>query len=94
MYKVGQCLEEGKGIPRNETEAVKWYQKSAEKNNVEGKEALGRCYACGIGVAKDLHQARIWYIFAAAGILTMGDGGVSQAPAKGSFVLIFQRRNR
>jgi TPR repeat protein len=31
LYGIGLCFENGQGVPKNVTEAVKWYRKAAEK---------------------------------------------------------------
>ena len=33
QYKLGSCYYNGQGVETNYTEAVKWFRKSAEKNN-------------------------------------------------------------
>lgn len=41
-------------------EAVKWYEKLAEKDDPQGMHALGVCYLDGTGVKKDLNKAEEW----------------------------------
>lgn len=49
-------------IPKDEQEAVKWYQMAAENNYLDAQIALGSCYESGRGVHKDLKQAACWYL--------------------------------
>lgn len=43
------------------SEAVKWYRKAAEQDNVTAQYNLGICYELGHGVTKDLQEAIRWY---------------------------------
>ncbi|MDR4494815.1 MAG: SEL1-like repeat protein [Nitrospirales bacterium] len=47
-------------------EAVKWYRKSADQNYNDGLFNLGRAYEHGIGLSKDLVQAKSYYARAVA----------------------------
>src|SRR5258706_13297275 len=44
---------QGKGVPKNEVEAAKWFRKSAEQGYVYAQSSLGLCYEDGEGVLKD-----------------------------------------
>lgn len=55
IYKSGDLL------PQNIDEAIKYYQKAAEKGMVSALVELGRIYEYGIGVDKDVHNAIFWY---------------------------------
>src|SRR5450759_2224210 len=46
---------------KGDSEAVKWFRKAAEQNNVESQYNLGLCYASGEGVTKDYVEAIKWY---------------------------------
>ncbi len=59
---LGNCYYHGNyGVEKNFNEAVKWYRKAAEQENVFAQCNLAYCYESGEGVEKDLHQAVIWY---------------------------------
>ena len=58
---LGVCYERGRGVAKDEAEAVKWYRKAAEQNYALAQYNLGVCYATGQGVAKDEAEAVKWY---------------------------------
>ena len=45
----------------NYAEAVKWYRKAAERGHAPAQCMFGFCYEMGLGVPKDVNQARGWY---------------------------------
>jgi TPR repeat protein len=51
----------GKGVPEDDAEAVKWYRKAAEQGHEFAQYNLGLMYANGRGVAADKNEARKWY---------------------------------
>jgi TPR repeat protein len=53
--------QNGRGVTKDESEAVKWYRKSAEQGNEPAQYNLGVMYANGLGVAKDESEAVKWY---------------------------------
>lgn len=63
---LGFFYEHGHGVKADPVEAVKWFRKSADQNNPDGLFHMGRAYEQGIGVTKDLGQARTYYTKAAA----------------------------
>ena len=46
---------------KDEVEAVKWYRKAAEQNDVKAQYTLAGCYSKGEGIAKDPVEAVKWY---------------------------------
>jgi hypothetical protein len=55
-------LQFGQGVEKNEAEALKWYQKSAEAGNAYAQANMGVFYQAGrCGVAKDFAKAAEWY---------------------------------
>jgi S1-C subfamily serine protease len=48
-------------LTTNYTDAVKWYQKSAEQGVAGAQAQLGICYQNGFGVPKDNEQCVKWY---------------------------------
>ena len=50
---LGFCYGKGNGVPKDYTEAVKWYRKAAEQGNATAQSNLGHRYYNGEGVAKD-----------------------------------------
>ena len=57
---------EGKGVPQNHAEAVKWYRKAAEQDDARAQYSLGFMYDLGRGVPQDDTEALKWYVLAAA----------------------------
>jgi len=62
--ELGDCYSIGKGVAKDEVEAVKWYLKAAEQGSVRAHSILGYCYANGKGVAKDEVEAYARYCLA------------------------------
>jgi len=62
---LGYMYEYGKGMPKNQNEAIKWYKKAADGGIAEAQNNLGYIYANGKGVPKDLPQAVALYSKAA-----------------------------
>ena len=58
---LGVCYANGRGVTRDEVEAVKWYRKVAGHNLAAGQFNLGLMYATGRGVEKDYAEAVLWY---------------------------------
>ena len=56
----------GRGVPQDDTEAVKWLRKAAEQGDADAQFGLGLMYAGGRGVPKDDVQAYAWYNIASA----------------------------
>jgi TPR repeat protein len=42
MKNLGACYEYGRGVEKNDAEAVKWYKKAAAAGNRLSKDALKR----------------------------------------------------
>ena len=64
---LGEMYAEGRGVPKDDVEAVKWYRKAGEKDDVDAKWYLGLMYQYGgDGVPKDETEAYKWYLLAGA----------------------------
>ena len=66
MCNLGLRYEKGEGCDQNQTEAVEWYEKSAQLGDRDAMHNFGNCYKNGRGVTKNVNQAREWYTKAAA----------------------------
>jgi hypothetical protein len=55
----------GRGVPKDDTEAVKWYRLAAGQGNAKAQSNLGVMYDLGRGVPQDYAEAVKWYRFAA-----------------------------
>src|SRR5438309_208054 len=54
---LGNCYYNGQFVPKDLSEAVKWFHKAAERGLAESELSLGWCYYFGEGVAKDEIEA-------------------------------------
>jgi TPR repeat protein len=52
--------EKGRGVIKDEREAVKWYRKVAAQGHGWGQYLVGRCYLYGVGVPKNKSTAKSW----------------------------------
>lgn len=51
----------GKGVPQDDREAVRWYRQAAEQGNADAQYNLGLAYANGEGVPQNDREAVKWY---------------------------------
>ena len=58
---LGWMYAHGEGVPQNNVEALKWFQKAANQGDAFAQEKLGVMYANGRGVAKNEVEAVKWY---------------------------------
>jgi TPR repeat protein len=72
---LGVMYEQGGGVPKDMTEAVKWFRKAAEQGDANAQIMLGNCYDKGQGVSNDKVKAYMWYNLAA----TAGEKTASKA---------------
>lgn len=61
---LGWRYQNGLGVDRNFSEAVKWYRKAAEQRDSSAQMHLGWMYEMGMGVAKDYAEALKMYLAA------------------------------
>jgi TPR repeat protein len=61
QYNLGAMYTNGKGVEKDQKEAVKWFRKSAEQGNAKGQFGLGVSYDDGKGVPEDDEEAAKWY---------------------------------
>lgn len=58
QFKLGQIYQQGSmNVKKNPIEAVKWFRKSSEQDNVRALCQLGYSYVLGSGVKKDMSEA-------------------------------------
>jgi len=65
QYNLGVAYEEGRGVPSNTRQAVKWYRLAAQQDDADAQLALGVAYAIGEGVDRDYALAYVWFSQAA-----------------------------
>jgi len=58
---VGLKYLSGDGIPKDETEALKWISQAAQKGNPAAEGWMGTLYAHGRGVRQDPAEAFVWF---------------------------------
>ncbi|MDP1690805.1 MAG: tetratricopeptide repeat protein [Burkholderiaceae bacterium] len=51
----------GRGVPKNEHEALVWHRKAAEQGHAAAQNNAGTMYAAGEGAPKDEQQAVQWF---------------------------------
>ncbi len=61
QYNLGGMYFGGSDLPKDPTEAVKWFRKSAEQGNADAQFELGLMYENGNGVPKDPTEAVKWF---------------------------------
>lgn len=59
--ELGDCYYNGRTLPQDYVEAVKWYRKAADQGFPDAQYALGNCYCFGRAVSKDNAEAAKWY---------------------------------
>jgi TPR repeat protein len=57
---LGALYFEGRVVPKDDVEAVKWFRKAAEQGNAIAQCDLGLCYFKGDGVPRDRVEALKW----------------------------------
>ena len=67
---LGVMYENGKGVERDLSEAVKWWRKAARQGYPDAQYNLGAMYYNGRGVEKDYVRAYMWKSLAAEGSVT------------------------
>jgi TPR repeat protein len=66
QYQLGAVCHQGKGVPQDYTEAVKWFRKSAEQGYAGAQFQLGAMYGKGQGVPQNYIEAYVWSSLAAS----------------------------
>jgi localization factor PodJL len=65
QYEVGNRLVDGKSVPQNTEEGIRWLERAARAGIAPASFRLGGIYEKGLGVRKDVSLARRYYIAAA-----------------------------
>jgi TPR repeat protein len=60
QYNLGFLYENGRGVPRDDRQAVVWLRKSADQGVATAQLNLGLMYKDGRGVPKDEREAIVW----------------------------------
>ena len=65
QFNLGVMYANGRGVPEDDTEAVRWYRLAADQGNAAAQVNLGIRYDIGEGVPQDYAEAVRWYRLAA-----------------------------
>jgi TPR repeat protein len=66
QYNLGIMYEKGQGVPKDDTEAAKRWQKAAELGYARAQYNLGFMYEKGQGVPQDYVLSHMWFNLAAS----------------------------
>ncbi|QQS11647.1 MAG: sel1 repeat family protein [Rhodospirillales bacterium] len=61
QYELGTMRFTGKGVPRDEGDAARWFGRAAERGDERAQRVLGVLFDNGWGVARDHAIAARWY---------------------------------
>jgi TPR repeat protein len=61
QQKLGDMYRSGKGLPRDNKEAIKWHTRAAEQGNAWSQFQLGAMYENGEGVPKNIKESIRWH---------------------------------
>ncbi|MDC1211324.1 sel1 repeat family protein [Porticoccaceae bacterium] len=64
QWKLGIMYGNGRGVPENDAEAVKWYRKAADQGHAKPQYNLGNMYYRGDGVPENNIRAYVWWSMA------------------------------
>jgi uncharacterized protein len=65
QFSLGLLYEHGRGLPKDQGEAVQWYRRAAMQGDMFAQNSLGDNYWEGTGVPKDDREAVRWWRLAA-----------------------------
>ena len=66
QYSVAAMYRDGRGVPRDDSQAVWWFHRAAERGHVLAPFDLGLMYRDGRGVPRDYDEAARWFRRSAA----------------------------
>jgi uncharacterized protein len=61
QYSLGAMYVGGRGVPKDDVEAIKWYRLAAEQGHADAQFGLAYKYANGEGVPEDDLEAVKWF---------------------------------
>ena len=65
QYELAMRLFEGRGLPKDQSAAARWFERAASLGLAPAQYRLGAMYEKGIGVTRDPAAAKRWYLKAA-----------------------------
>ncbi len=66
QWQMAVRYHNGEGVPQDDTQAMKWFERAAEQGHVDAQSRLGAYYWAGRGVPEDLSKAYYWSAIATA----------------------------
>jgi TPR repeat protein len=66
QWQMGVRYHNGEGVPRDDAQAMQWFQRAAEQGQVIAQATLGAYYWAGRGVPQDLSKSYFWSAIALA----------------------------
>ena len=66
QFQLGALYLLGQGVPQDDAQAAKWFDKAAAQGDADAQSSIGLLYSLGRGVPEDYAQAAQWYQKAAA----------------------------
>jgi hypothetical protein len=60
QYQLGILYHDGGTVPKDDAQAVQWFQRAAEQGYVRAQSTLGAYYWAGRGVPQDFTKAYFW----------------------------------
>lgn len=66
-FRLGLLYRNGKGVPQDYQQTLKWYRIGAKQGNGMAQTGLGYLYYKGLGVPQDNVQAYAWFDIAVQG---------------------------
>ncbi len=66
QFNLGGIYLNGRGVPQDDAEAIRWYRLAAEQGYAAGQRNLGVAYTTGRGVRQDNVAAYTWFSLAAS----------------------------
>jgi TPR repeat protein len=61
QLQLASMYQEGQGVPKDGSAALKWYRAAAEQGDPQAQTVLALAYSKGDGVAQDYAEAARWY---------------------------------
>ena len=65
QYNIGVMHEWGNGVPQDNSQALKWYKRSAELFHKDAQNNLGALYSKGEGTEQSFVEALKWFLISA-----------------------------
>jgi len=66
QFRLGFMYANGRGVPEDDAEAVRWYRLASVRGHASAQYNLGYMYATGEGVPRDYTEAALWLRLAMA----------------------------